>query len=171
MTESQPRLGGVLTSGPYFLRKYSGVQACGARPEAFNFGSAPGEIELVTDNLIQANLTGHDSHGIGMIPRYIDAVLEGGLAPNQHPKATLDAGALLALDDTGAGFAGLRHLLHLHPDIIKLDISLVTGIDADPARRAHARSLCAEMHAVGRKPLPLIPGQGPRARLAFVAVE
>src|ERR1043166_6262530 len=61
-------------------------------------GSEPGEAKLVGENLVMANLLGHDSHGIGMIPRYIDAVLEGGLAPNQHPKATLDAGALLALD-------------------------------------------------------------------------
>src|SRR6059036_611861 len=61
-------------------------------------GSEPREAKLVADNLVTANLTGHDSHGIGMIPRYIDAVLEGGLAPNQHPKATLDTGALLALD-------------------------------------------------------------------------
>jgi hydroxycarboxylate dehydrogenase B len=61
-------------------------------------GSVPSEARLVADNLVTANLLGHDSHGIGMIPRYVDALLEGGLAANQHPKATLDAGALLALD-------------------------------------------------------------------------
>ena len=61
-------------------------------------GSESAEARLVADNLVMANLLGHDSHGVGMIPRYIDAVLEGGLAPNQHPKATLDTGALLALD-------------------------------------------------------------------------
>jgi uncharacterized oxidoreductase len=61
-------------------------------------GSNASEAKLVAENLVTANLLGHDSHGIGMIPRYIDAVLEGGLAPNQHPKATLDTGALLALD-------------------------------------------------------------------------
>jgi hydroxycarboxylate dehydrogenase B len=61
-------------------------------------GSNATEAALVAENLVTANLLGHDSHGIGMIPRYIDAVLEGGLAPNQHPKATLDTGALLALD-------------------------------------------------------------------------
>src|SRR5216110_2531749 len=61
-------------------------------------GSNATEAKLVAENLVTANLLGHDSHGIGMIPRYIDAVLEGGLAPNQHPKATVDAGALLALD-------------------------------------------------------------------------
>jgi uncharacterized oxidoreductase len=61
-------------------------------------GSNAEEARLVAENLVTANLLGHDSHGIGMIPRYIDAVLEGGLAPNQHPKATVDTGALLALD-------------------------------------------------------------------------
>jgi hydroxycarboxylate dehydrogenase B len=61
-------------------------------------GSEPREARLVAENLVTANLLGHDSHGIGMVPRYIDALLEGGLAANQHPKATMDAGALLALD-------------------------------------------------------------------------
>jgi uncharacterized oxidoreductase len=61
-------------------------------------GSEPREVRLVAENLVMANLLGHDSHGVGMIPRYIDALLEGGLAANQHPRATLDTGALLALD-------------------------------------------------------------------------
>ena len=61
-------------------------------------GSRADEARLVAENLVTANLLGHDSHGIGMIPRYIDAVLEGGLSPNAHAKITLDAGALLALD-------------------------------------------------------------------------
>src|SRR5213596_3097967 len=61
-------------------------------------GSEPREAKLVADNLVSANLTGHDSHGVGMMPRYIDALLEGGLEANRHPAATLDAGALLALD-------------------------------------------------------------------------
>ena len=67
------------------------------------FGSEPREIELVTDNLLQANLTGHDSHGIGMLPRYANAYLEGGLRPNAHVRITLDTGTMLALDGQ-AGF-------------------------------------------------------------------
>ena len=61
-------------------------------------GSDAREARLVAENLVTANLLGHDSHGIGMIPRYVDALLEGGLEANRHPKATLDAGTLLALD-------------------------------------------------------------------------
>jgi uncharacterized oxidoreductase len=34
-------------------------------------GSTPREAELVADHLVAANLTGHDSHGVGMIPRYV----------------------------------------------------------------------------------------------------
>lgn len=67
------------------------------------FGSAPREVELVADNLLQANLTGHDSHGVGMLPRYANAFLEGGLRPNVHVAVRLDHAALLALDGQ-AGF-------------------------------------------------------------------
>jgi EAL domain-containing protein (putative c-di-GMP-specific phosphodiesterase class I)/CheY-like chemotaxis protein len=51
------------------------------------------------------------------------------------------SGARIAIDDAGAGFASLRHTLLLEPDIIKLDISLTRGIDADRAKRALARAL------------------------------
>ncbi|HWJ98360.1 MAG TPA: EAL domain-containing response regulator, partial [Acidimicrobiales bacterium] len=50
-------------------------------------------------------------------------------------------GARLAVDDAGAGFAGLQHILTLRPDIIKLDIALTRGIDQDPIKRALASSL------------------------------
>jgi uncharacterized oxidoreductase len=61
-------------------------------------GSDAREAKLVAENLVMANLLGHDSHGVGMIPRYIDSLLEGGLSVNQHPKVQIDTGALLALD-------------------------------------------------------------------------
>ena len=61
-------------------------------------GSAPGEAAQVAANLVEANLRGHDSHGVGMVPRYVDAVLEGGLAPNAHVAVRADSGVLLTLD-------------------------------------------------------------------------
>jgi uncharacterized oxidoreductase len=67
------------------------------------FGSSEQEVEQVASNLIEANLRGHDSHGIGMLPRYTDAFLEGGLKPNTHVSTVLDGGALLRLDGN-AGF-------------------------------------------------------------------
>ena len=61
-------------------------------------GSDAAEAKLVAENLVMANLSGHDSHGIGMMPRYVEALLEGGLHANRKPEVKLDAGALLVLD-------------------------------------------------------------------------
>ena len=61
-------------------------------------GSDAREAKIVAENLVTANLTGHDSHGVGMIPRYIESLLEGGLKVNQHPKIVFDGGAMLSLD-------------------------------------------------------------------------
>ena len=61
-------------------------------------GSSAEEAGLVATNLVEANLRGHDSHGIGMVPRYVDALLEGGLAINEQVAIKLDTGALLTLD-------------------------------------------------------------------------
>lgn len=61
-------------------------------------GSDAREAWLVAENLVTANLTGHDSHGVGMIPRYIESLLEGGLKVNQHPKMLFDGGAMISLD-------------------------------------------------------------------------
>lgn len=61
-------------------------------------GSSEHEAHTVAHNLVLANLCGHDSHGIGMLPRYLDAVLEGALLPNTGVRTALDLGTLLALD-------------------------------------------------------------------------
>jgi EAL domain-containing protein (putative c-di-GMP-specific phosphodiesterase class I) len=45
-------------------------------------------------------------------------------------------GVRLAIDDAGAGYASMQHVLRLRPDIIKLDRAIVAGIDGDLARRA-----------------------------------
>jgi LDH2 family malate/lactate/ureidoglycolate dehydrogenase len=58
--------------------------------------SAEQEAQTVAGNLVLANLSGHDSHGVGMVPRYVDAVLEGGLQAQRRR----------------AGRAGHRHPAH-----------------------------------------------------------
>jgi EAL domain-containing protein (putative c-di-GMP-specific phosphodiesterase class I)/FixJ family two-component response regulator len=57
-------------------------------------------------------------------------------------------GTRIAVDDAGAGYAGLQHILRLRPEIIKLDIDLIHEIDRDPARRALASSLIAFSHEI-----------------------
>jgi EAL domain-containing protein (putative c-di-GMP-specific phosphodiesterase class I) len=50
-------------------------------------------------------------------------------------------GIQIAIDDAGSGYASTRHILNIHPDFIRLDISLTRHIDADRVRRALARAL------------------------------
>ncbi len=89
-------------------------------------GSSPLEAERVASNLIEANLTGHDSHGVGMIPRYVAALQDGGLRVNQHVSLALDAGAMLRLD----GHAGYGQVIGLE--------AMQLGIE-----RARAQGVCA----------------------------
>jgi EAL domain-containing protein (putative c-di-GMP-specific phosphodiesterase class I)/DNA-binding NarL/FixJ family response regulator len=58
-------------------------------------------------------------------------------------------GVRLAIDDTGAGYAGFRHLIGLQPDIIKLDISLTRDVDHDVSRRALAAALVSFGRDIG----------------------
>lgn len=84
-----------MSSNPLFqaaplTRAIEGIVAAG--------GSSAEEARIVAENLVTANLLGHDSHGVGMIPRYVDSLLEGGLVANQRPTVKIDSGAMLAVD-------------------------------------------------------------------------
>lgn len=73
----------------------------------------------------------------------------GALTRALHPLRA--AGLRVAVDDAGAGFASLRHILQIRPDLIKLDRALICGIDRDPRRRELAAALvgfAAELGAV-----------------------
>lgn len=50
-------------------------------------------------------------------------------------------GMRIAVDDAGAGFSSLQHIVALVPDVIKLDMSLTRSVDTDAARRALAAAL------------------------------
>jgi EAL domain-containing protein (putative c-di-GMP-specific phosphodiesterase class I)/DNA-binding NarL/FixJ family response regulator len=52
-----------------------------------------------------------------------------------------ELGASLAVDDAGAGFSSLRHMLELDAELIKLDGSLTRSLEADPRRRSLASAL------------------------------
>lgn len=60
-------------------------------------------------------------------------------------------GVSIAIDDAGAGYASLSHILKLAPDYIKLDLSLTQGIDVDPVRRALATALVNFAQETGAK--------------------
>ena len=61
-------------------------------------GSSAGEADLVADHLVEANLKGHDSHGIGMIPTYVRHLRAGLVVPNTPAKVIKDDGPILMFD-------------------------------------------------------------------------
>lgn len=60
-----------------------------------------------------------------------------------------DQGVRIAVDDAGAGFSSLRHVLQLEPDYIKLDVSLTQSIDHDRKRRALAAGMIGFANELG----------------------
>lgn len=61
-------------------------------------GSTETEARQVAENLVEANLRGHDSHGVGMIPQYVQALREGGLKANTAAVLREDRGPILVFD-------------------------------------------------------------------------
>ena len=70
------------------------------------------ERAIVANHLLDANLTGHDSHGIGMLPLYAEQVLDGNLIPNQTPDLHPPTGAISVVD-ARRGFGHRMALLAL----------------------------------------------------------
>jgi hydroxycarboxylate dehydrogenase B len=96
-------------------------------------GSNAREAKLVAENLVEANLKGHDSHGVGMIPRYIQSLVEGGLAVNQAPKIVLDTGPLVRLD----GQAGYGQVIGHDTMNIAIERAKKHGLCAVGLHHAH----------------------------------
>jgi hydroxycarboxylate dehydrogenase B len=61
-------------------------------------GSNEREATLTADHLVGANLAGHDSHGVGMAPRYVKSFKAGELQLNQRVEVTQDNGPLVTID-------------------------------------------------------------------------
>lgn len=59
--------------------------------------------------------------------------------------------AKIAIDDVGAGYAGLRHIVDLRPDIMKMDMVLTRNIEGDPARRAITSAMVHFARDIGCK--------------------
>jgi EAL domain-containing protein (putative c-di-GMP-specific phosphodiesterase class I) len=96
-------------------------------PTILNGEIGPLLMDLPLDRIV-LEVTEHES-----IPTYSE--LSQALEPLRR------AGLRVAVDDAGAGYASMRHILNLRPDFIKLDMSLTRDIDSDAARRALASAL------------------------------
>ena len=66
-------------------------------------GSSPAEAAIVADHLVEANLRGHDSHGVGMLVAYVRDLENGTLKANQAPEIVSDTGTI-SVWDARAGY-------------------------------------------------------------------
>jgi len=104
---------------------------------------------------IRTTLTAAREHGF-RLDRLIFEVSETECVSDRKRLANIMAeyrrmGFTTAIDDFGAGYAGLNLLADFQPDLIKLDMDLVRAIDAHPARRAIVRGLVAVCRDLGVK--------------------
>jgi uncharacterized oxidoreductase len=98
-------------------------------------GAAEADARVVADHLVDANLAGHDSHGVGMLPQYVRAIRGGVLDPRAHAVVEERAPAVLGVDgrygfgqvvareataagvararQTGVALVALRHASHV----------------------------------------------------------
>jgi len=66
-------------------------------------GAGEARATAVADHLVQANLFGHDSHGVGMLPKYMNGFQTGQLHPTCDLKTVSETGAILVADG-GLGY-------------------------------------------------------------------
>lgn len=66
-------------------------------------GAAEPDARILADHLVDANLAGHDSHGVGMLPTYVRAIRGGALDPRARARIDDRGGSVLAVDG-GRGF-------------------------------------------------------------------
>ena len=75
-------------------------------------GSNAAEAMVVADHLVDANLAGHDSHGLGMLPLYLDSLRRGKLFVNVTPRCVSDFAAIQVFEgDRGFGHPAARSVL------------------------------------------------------------
>lgn len=87
-------------------------------------GSEGPEPRIVSDNLVDANLAGHDSHGVQMVAIYMDAVRSGELVPNRHAEIAQDHGAVLTID----GCAGYGQVIGIEAMRIGIERAREHGV-------------------------------------------
>jgi EAL domain-containing protein (putative c-di-GMP-specific phosphodiesterase class I) len=99
-------------------------------------------------------LDGFAAHRRGALEGLIVEITEETLVSNSLEvrgvgDALRDRGARLAVDDVGAGYSGLRQITEVLPEYLKLDRSLVAGIDTDADRAALVGAVAGYAHHVG----------------------
>lgn len=139
-------------------------------------GASAADAEIVADHLVDANLAGHDSHGIGMLPHYVRAIRAGVLDPRARAEVEDRGGPVLAVDGR-KGFgqvvareaiaAGVRRARELGLALVALRNAFHVGRVGTYAEQAAAEGLVSIhfVNVVGHAPL-VAPFRGSDARFA-----
>jgi uncharacterized oxidoreductase len=96
-------------------------------------GSLAPEAQEVARHLVEANLKGHDSHGVGMIPAYVRNIRAGHLHPNTHATLVSETGSI-AVFDGGMGYGQITAREATEWAIAK---AKATGLAAFALRNTH----------------------------------
>ncbi len=92
-------------------------------------GSSEGEADIVSEHLVDANLVGHDSHGVIRVAHYLDWKSKGWIKANQEPKVVRDDGAIQIVDGGfGYGQAIARKALLLASERAKTSGICLVGM-------------------------------------------
>ncbi len=139
-------------------------------------GSAPAEAAEVADHLVDANLAGHDSHGLSMLPLYLSSLSRGGLFVNRAPRLASEFGAVLVFDgERGFGQPAVRRVLEAGMERARVHGVALAGLrNSGHVGRvgAHGEYVAAAgfaalmlVNAVGRPP-SVAPHGGAQARIS-----
>jgi hydroxycarboxylate dehydrogenase B len=96
-------------------------------------GSSEREAAVVTDHLIEANLRGHDSHGVGMLPTYLKNLRNGSLKPNEPGRIVKDDGAFIVYD----GLRGFGQVVAKTATELGIRKAQASGLAVVALRNAH----------------------------------
>ena len=91
-------------------------------------GSELEEAKTVATNLVEANLMGHDSHGVGLTPRYMLHALTGTMTPGAEVSLITDSGPYLLLDgNMGYGQIIGRKTMEIGVEKVKQNGAAIVG--------------------------------------------
>lgn len=137
--------------------------------------ASPEDAEQTANHLVSANLKGHDSHGVVMVPTYVGGIKRGNLNPAAHIKVVQDNGGVVLID----GCTGFGQVVGEEATQVAIERAKENGIACVGLRNAHHLGrigtygeMCAEaglvsvhfVNVVGHHPA-VVPFGGAEPRL------
>ena len=96
-------------------------------------GSSEDEAAIIADHLVEANLKGHDSHGVGMIPSYLRNLHGGKAAANEKGHVVSDSGSFIIYD----GARGYGQIVAREATLLGIARAKRDGVAVVALRNAH----------------------------------